>query len=374
MTQEFSWHTTSDDLAEILKNGHPVLTAGYRHAYPTNTIETMLDSHCEPDFKFSELLRTLSQLWTHRSDTFTVQYGDAPTPNKSTNDYVSVTLYPKHGDTSVHFTQFVGSPTEIDFDIPSHYLVEEQEMRHRAELLLLRNNMKMIGFKGTAGDGNSWLVTSVWIAQEGEMSVASSLAEALAVAACSPTWPSTLAPTDVIQALKQDLSHLLVGHLTENSDFDAKELIDPTRSAWRIELAKDIAQFANSSTGGLLLIGAKTDKKPGGVEVFKKLAPLDANPKLAMTVPELVQSARSIADAHIYPIIDGLEIASIRTRKGSVIYAYAPPQEPSRQPFMVIGEDLPGGGHFFSIPRRRGDGNLPVSPKEFHRLIAGKLW
>ncbi|GHD13336.1 hypothetical protein GCM10010313_38060 [Streptomyces violarus] len=233
----------------------------------------------------------------------------------------------------------------------------------------------MIGFDGSGGgDGNSWLVTAVWHEREGEMSAAASLAEALVIAACSTNWPDSLTPTDILQALKQDLTHLLVGHLTEGSEFDAKELIDLRNSSWRIELAKDIAQFANSPAGGLLLIDAKTNKRPGGVEVFQKLAPLDMNPKFPITVPVFVQKARDTADAHIHPMISGLEIASIKTRKGSVIYAYIPPQDPRSQPFIVTGEDLPGGGHFFTIPRRRGDGNLPVSPKELHRLIAGKLW
>ncbi|WDV52622.1 hypothetical protein PV963_20695 [Streptomyces coeruleorubidus] len=375
MMEEFTLSTTSDDMTQISRNGRLVLTASYRRTYPTDTIETSLDSECEADFKFSDLLPTLSEIWTHRSVASTIQEGDSPAPNKSTNDYVAVYTGPIHGGASVCFTQFVDSPTEIDFDIPSHHLVDKPEMRHRAEVLLLRNNLKMIDFKGSASrDGDPWIITAAWVRQEGEMSTAIALAESLAVAACSTTWPDSLTPADIVQALKQDLAHLLVGHLTEGSEFDAKELIDLKSSSWKIELAKDIAQFANSPTGGLLLIGAKTDKKPGGVEVFRKLAPLDLNPRIELTIPELVQKARDIADAHIHPMVIGLEIASIRTRKGSVMYVYIPPQNPSIQPFIVLGEDLPGGGHFFSIPRRRGDGNLPVSPKEFHRLIAGKLW
>lgn len=367
--------TTPDGMAEVSRNGRIILTTSYRRTYPTDTIETSLDNKCETDFKFSDLLPVLSRLWIHQSDVSTVREGDSPTPNKSTSNYVSVFAGPTRGGADICFTQFVDSPTEIDFSIPSHHLVDSPEMRHRAGVLLLRNNLKMIDFRGAGSrDGDSWLIKSVWVKQEGDISTAADLAESLVVAACSTTWPDSLTPADIIQALKQDLAHLLVGHLTEGSEFDAKELIDLKNSSWKIELAKDIAQFANSPTGGLLLIGAKTDKKPGGVEVFRKLAPLDLNPRIELTIPELVQKARDVADAHIHPMVSGLEIASIRSRKGSVIYAYIPPQSPSVQPFIVLGEDLSGGGHFFSIPRRRGDGNLPVSPKEFHRLIAGKLW
>ncbi|MFF2163114.1 hypothetical protein ACFVWP_20705 [Streptomyces sp. NPDC058175] len=329
-----------------------------------------MNDTCGLDFKFSDVLQALSRQWKHQSGTFAVQYWEMPTSNQSTEGYVGVSLY-VHGGASICFTQFADSPTEIDFDIPSHRLVDEPEMRHRAEVLLLRNNLRMIGFGGEGGgDGNSWLVTCVWHEQEGEISDSTSLAESLAIAACSTTWPDSLAPTDIIQALKQDLPHLLVGNLAEGSEFDAKELIDVRNSSWRIEFAKDIAQFANSPAGGLLLIGAKMNKKPGGVEVFKNLAPLDMNPKIPITIPVLVQKARDTADAHIHPIVNGLEIASIKTREGGVIYAYIPRQDPRFQPFIVTGEDLPGGGHFFTIPRRRGDGNLPVSPKGLHRLIA----
>ncbi|GHD13340.1 hypothetical protein GCM10010313_38070 [Streptomyces violarus] len=121
MSPEFSLNITSDNTAEISLNGCTVLTLGYNRTRPWDTIETTLNSKCDPDFKFSDLLQTLSQLWAHQNDTFTAQHGEILTPNKSTRAYVGISL-PTHGGTSVVFTQFSDSPTEIDFDIPSHPL------------------------------------------------------------------------------------------------------------------------------------------------------------------------------------------------------------------------------------------------------------
>lgn len=219
-----------------------------------------------------------------------------------------------------------------------------------------------------------WVVGAEWV-EEGTITDIRHMTGQVTLAAQIPDWTSVVSLDGAVTALRNGYIASFAGILAENDWFDAKELVDFSSQSGKIEFVKDVVQFANSNKGGLLLIGAKTELKPGGVEVFKKIAPLDKNPRVTSTVAKLAQQARSLIDSHSYPAVEGLEISTARSAGGEVLYVHVPPQRGRLKPFLVSGEVLGEKfyGEFFTIPRRRGDGNLPISPRELHSLIAGKL-
>jgi hypothetical protein len=199
------------------------------------------------------------------------------------------------------------------------------------------------------------------------------LQKVLSSCAATPFWPRQPTLRATLDYLRWGRLDSLVGTLEENEWFDAKRSVNLQSQQGKVEFAKDVAQFANAA-GGVLVAGATNKKRPGNVEVLDKLHALDKTPGTA-SLPALMQSARDTVDAHVYPPIVGLEVESSTTRKGEIMYVYVPPQLPTSKPFIVSGESIEGGysNTFFSIPRRRRDGNLPVSTKEIHHLLAGKL-
>ncbi|WP_405743455.1 ATP-binding protein [Streptomyces sp. NBC_01525] len=273
-------------------------------------------------------------------------------------------------------TQYENYPTSVDFIVVVHPSVGEGEMRRRTEIICLKYGIRVVDFSEHEDSySHHWNILGVWI-EEGTLREVMDAADELGLAARTPSWPASFTPAEILHAVRHDLIEILTGELREGDCFDAKESLDLSENSAKVEFAKDVAQFANSADGGILLIGVKTRKLEGGVEVFAKLAPLDKNPRLSTSPAKLAQAARDVADRSIYPAVSGLSIDLIRLRDGELISVYIPPQASQLKPFIVHGETVSGKhfGEFFSIPMRRGDSNLPVSPKELHRLLSGRLW
>jgi hypothetical protein len=157
---------------------------------------------------------------------------------------------------------------------------------------------------------------------------------------------------------------LLIG-LFENDWLDAK------RSPYRLdrkddqyELAKDVASFANAG-GGLILVGAKTKRRPEGDEINSVNGCV-----LADAAPSKL---RSLAEKRIYPRVEGLRIEqiplSLNTR--GVVLIEIPSQADSRKPFLVMGTR--SGGQVselgFTYAVREGDGTRAPRIEVVHQLI-----
>lgn len=132
---------------------------------------------------------------------------------------------------------------------------------------------------------------------------------------------------DLIRAGYADL---LVG-LYENDWLEVKSA--PYRlegEVDRYELAKDVATFGNAS-GGLLLIGAKTKRRPDGDEIVAvnecRLADVSA------------RKYRQVLRQKIFPALSELTIECISGEKEGfgVIVIRIPPQDDAKKPFLVHG-------------------------------------
>lgn len=167
-------------------------------------------------------------------------------------------------------------------------------------------------------------------------------------------------------ALRAGRPDLLVGQY-ESQELECKsqtyDLADP---AEKIELAQDVARFANSEGGGLLVVGLKT-KRDGRGDRIVAVRPLSSDPKASRYHKALDQT--------LFPPVEGLSVEAVSGTPGgppSLLVIDVPAQPEELKPFLVSGAIVQGRveGAFISIVRRRGEHSVPVSPAAIHAALA----
>lgn len=133
----------------------------------------------------------------------------------------------------------------------------------------------------------------------------------------------------------------------------------------RIELAQDVARFANGDSDAILAVGIK-EKKIDKEFLLSAVTPVpltDIDP----------DQYRAVIDHRIVPPIDGLLIERINMGDERGILMISVPLQPREmQPFLVhgaiVGDKTEGA--FFSIVRRRGEASITTSAAQIHAYIA----
>lgn len=162
-------------------------------------------------------------------------------------------------------------------------------------------------------------------------------------------------------------AHLLVDQ-PEGNWLDAKaEEYDLASTKGKVSLAQAVARFANAEDGGLIVIGAKAKKVPGGeiIRQVKGVAPRQA---------DTVARYQRVLDQHLYPPVFGLRVDVVPTSDElALILLDIPPQPEELKPFLVHGAIMVTGdteGSFISIVQRRGEGSIPITAPMIHASLA----
>jgi Putative DNA-binding domain len=140
-------------------------------------------------------------------------------------------------------------------------------------------------------------------------------------------------------------------------------------SLWKHELAEDVAQFANTESGGLLLIGFHTKRK-AGIDTIEKITPVPAS-------DTRLQAYRDILRQRIHPPVGRLLIESFPWNGGQIVCIFVPPQKYENQPYLVSGSVIQGRymRSGVTIVRRQGDASIPITAEEIHStLVAGRAF
>lgn len=138
----------------------------------------------------------------------------------------------------------------------------------------------------------------------------------------------------------------------------------------KIELAQDVARFANEDVDAILVIGYREALMNGCAELVS-VTPV-ANHRLDIT------RIGEVLDSRIVPPVEGLVIETFAVNDTqSVMAIYVPRQPPEMQPYLVhgaiAGDKVEGG--FFSIVRRRGEGSIVTTAHQIHAyIVAGKRY
>jgi hypothetical protein len=179
----------------------------------------------------------------------------------------------------------------------------------------------------------------------------------------------------IVTLLRHGHVDVLIGNL-EAAHFEVKSeqynINAPGRAGerQRIELAQDVARFANGDTDAVLVLGYEEDRSNGPSEV-SRLAPI------GLTRFDVAQY-QSILDTRIVPSITGLVVETVQTGPDiGLAFIYVPRQPEEMQPYLVHGA-IAGDkveGAFFSIVQRRGEASITVSASQIHGyIVAGKAF
>lgn len=121
---------------------------------------------------------------------------------------------------------------------------------------------------------------------------------------------------------------------------------------WRFELAKDVAAFANSPEGGIIVIGMTTQDSGDG-DVITGFKEFELKQVTATTYGNYIAQ-------HVYPRVEGFEVVRAPgggDRRSGIAALVIPPQSPSNLPFLVRGAVSDGkilGSHVL-WPVRQGN-------------------
>jgi hypothetical protein len=168
-----------------------------------------------------------------------------------------------------------------------------------------------------------------------------------------------------VQVLRAGCPEVLLGQ-PESIYLDVKQShYDLDTVHGEIELAQDVARFGNAEHGGLLIIGMRGKKVPGG-EVVSKLVPVPVSGRD-------VRRYRLAIERRLFPLVDGLEVFAVdATEDRKLLVVHVPPQAEELKPFLVHGAIVSGKvrGTFVSIVRRRDEHSVPITAPSIHAMLA----
>ncbi|WP_382306966.1 hypothetical protein [Herbiconiux sp. UC225_62] len=254
-----------------------------------------------------------------------------------------------------------GTPEEFAHDFSNSGLDPE----HAAQL----NAEQRAILAGLSHDANITLVADPNETASVLMDAASALADYL-----SATRSGPLDAAGVLNLLRGGHLNLLIGE-KESDYLEVKTAMHPIWVSGtpgdkaKIELAQDVARFANSDVDAVLVIGYR--ETSGGNNEIGTLTPV-ADQYLNPT------QIREVLDARIVPPLDGLLVETFQVNPTeSVLAVYVPKQPSEMQPYLVHGAIAEGKveGAFFSIVRRRGEASITTSAQQIHAyIVAGKRY
>jgi hypothetical protein len=123
----------------------------------------------------------------------------------------------------------------------------------------------------------------------------------------------------------------------------------------KISIAQAVSRFANAEHGGIVVVGMRGKKVPGG-EVISSICPVPADGRTLRHYQDAIEK-------HLYPPPDLLDIEVVPANGGSLVVLHIPPQPEELKPFLVHGTIVDGRveGAFISIVRRRGESSIPIT-------------
>lgn len=179
----------------------------------------------------------------------------------------------------------------------------------------------------------------------------------------------------IVDLLRGGHTKLLLGH-KESAFLDVKSqqynvgVPGQPGDQQKIELAQDVARFANGDQDAVLVLGYGEGKSGQDTVInsIKEIKLKDFDPATYV----------NILDARIVPAVTGLTVDSVETSPGKgIIYIFVPAQPAEMQPYLVHGVVAEGKveGAFFSIVQRRGEGSITITASQIHGyLVAGKAF
>jgi hypothetical protein len=167
-----------------------------------------------------------------------------------------------------------------------------------------------------------------------------------------------------LDLLRGGHSEVLIGQ-PEGPWLDVKsDHYDLSRPSGKISLSQAVARFANAEHGGIVVVGMRGKRVPGGEEI-RSVCPVPFERGIERKYQQSIEQ-------HLYPPPDYLEIESVKVSTGMLVLVHIPPQPEELKPFLVSGAIVDDGveGAFISIVRRRGESSIPTTAAAIHATLA----
>jgi hypothetical protein len=288
----------------------------------------------------------------------------------------SVTAYalyenPWNNEERVFIDLLEGDWTEAAFSVRSIKALDSDDVRQIVITVLRQHGIELDairpqddGYREVVGPARNWDVITripagIMLGDVAE--VHSRLAYTFMYMNLSPT-----SPIQVVELIRIGGVGRLVG-MHENEWLDAKRApyeLKEGKELWKLDLALDVASFANSDQGGVIVVGIAT-RNIGGSDVLSQIRPVPIEPGRP-------RRYHDVLNARLAPLVDGLVIESYKHLGGEIVSIFIPPQRAELKPFVVDGGVSRSGhpGRLFSVVRRRGEVTSVASLHEIQALLA----
>ncbi|MFI5674583.1 AlbA family DNA-binding domain-containing protein [Streptomyces cellulosae] len=269
----------------------------------------------------------------------------------------------------VHVYSSPGKDSEVFLTVRLHEAFPDREVEEYVSHFLRRRRVAVEEcFRYSDGDGVQWNLTCRGIGGESRtMRFLFDAALALQQSTMRSIQVQLESAEDALEALKGNEVWRFIG-LHENEWLEVKsQLPDLSKSAGKFTLVKDVAQFANSRLGGILVYGMFTKNKGDG-DAIRRVVPFSLDERLKNSIEATLRN-------QVYPAIANLHVDSVSIDGGDLLYVYVPPQSDSAKPFIVEGAGIAelGKGSVFAVPIRSGGAAVQVTGKSLHALLAGRI-
>lgn len=167
-----------------------------------------------------------------------------------------------------------------------------------------------------------------------------------------------------LDLIRSGHAHTLIGQ-EEGPWLDVKSAhYDLKSPGGKIAIAQAVARFANGEHGGIVVVGMRGKRIPGG-EVINSICPVPVDGRTLRNYQQAIEQ-------HLYPPPDYLDIEVAPVDGGSLVLLHIPPQPEEYKPFLVHGATVDGNveGAFISIVRRRGESSIPITAPAIHASLA----
>ncbi len=326
-------------------------------------------------------LRPLIEIIKARAgDTLGRMHKKTPADNSTTNSTLASILFRDDVTYLWDETNFTyvdirkGERHVVIFYLITVRATDRETVRRACEPILQRYGLSVTEIEPAAeglassfdeeGD-RSWKITSLGELSSFTVGDINLMRRSLSYSAFFPDRTS-IHPELVIHMLKTGSAVKLI-ETPETQWLEAKACAYEDRPApqWKIELAQDVASFANAESGGILIIGMQTKTDPNRKDIIRRVTPVPINKTRLQTYAQVIKE-------YVYPPIDNIQFDSVRVGKGEIVYIYIPTQQEGRKPYIVQGDIINGKlvPYVFSVPRRQGDGKIWLRGQEFYNMLA----
>ncbi|MGJ9404050.1 AlbA family DNA-binding domain-containing protein [Arthrobacter sp. KK5.5] len=319
------------------------------------------------------------QIYVHIDDLRKISTADLKAILRRMNDLelqttlVVVTAY--KGDIDLDYVEISGISLELRnndliMNVDSYEDIPENPRPHtnpgsRVAPLLVRKRMWMLEFQEDFDDsGISWHIRLAVGFHTRGRTAASLVEDGLGIQALMMASSGQLTPATLADLVRAGHAQTLLGQ-PENQWLEVKrQHYDLGTDYGKVRLAQTVSQFANSDSGGVVVVGLES-KKRDGVDTIHAVTPMKHDPNIRRKYVQAISN-------RIYPPPDRLVIEVVAADTGDLVLIEVPSQPEELKPFLVHGSIIDGRtqGTFISIVQRRDDEAASSHPAAIHSMLA----